>query len=135
MADQHKAVLVTGASGAIGSATVARLDQLGWRVFGAVRTTNAADRLARVGKRVVPVMLELADDTSVSTAREQVARHLGGEGLHGLVNLAGMSVDGPVELLPRDALRRQFEVNVIGQIAVTQAFLPVLRTAKDASST
>ena len=58
-----------------------------------------------------------------------MARRLDGDGLHGLVNIAGCSVDGPVELVPLDALRRQFEVNVIGQVAVTQAVLPSLRVA------
>jgi NAD(P)-dependent dehydrogenase (short-subunit alcohol dehydrogenase family) len=130
MADQLKAVLVTGATGGIGCATVARLDQLGWRVFAGVRSTGAADRLARAGQRVGPVILDITDGTSVSAAREQVARQIGSEGLQGVVNLAGISVDGPVELLPLDALRRQFEVNVIGQVAVTQAFLPLLRTGQ-----
>jgi len=127
MAPQSRTVLVTGASGGIGSATVDRLDRLGWRVFAGVRTTEAGDRLAGGRERVVPVMLDIADEASISDATQQVARHVDGDGLHGLVNLAGISVDGPVELLPLAALRRQFEVNVIGQVAVTQAFLPMLR--------
>jgi NAD(P)-dependent dehydrogenase (short-subunit alcohol dehydrogenase family) len=121
---------VTGASGGLGSATVARLDELGWRVFAGVRVAEAGEGLAGARGRVTPVLLDICDERAVAEASEQVARDLAGRGVDALVNNAGLVVQGPLELLPRPALRRQFETNVIGHIAVTQAFLPLLRTAR-----
>ncbi len=74
-------------------------------------------------------MLDVADRLSIDRARETVETRLGGEGLDGLVNNAGIAVAGPLEHLPVDAFRRQLEVNVVGQLACTQAFLPLLRRA------
>jgi NAD(P)-dependent dehydrogenase (short-subunit alcohol dehydrogenase family) len=122
-------VLISGASGSIGSATVAALDQAGWRVFAGVRRPEAGRVLVRRFRRVVPVELDLCDERSVAAARAQIEAELGDAGLVGLVNLAGISVDGPVELIPLEAWRRAFEVNVIGHVAVTQQFLPLLRRA------
>jgi NAD(P)-dependent dehydrogenase (short-subunit alcohol dehydrogenase family) len=126
---QSRNALITGASGGIGSATVRRLDELGWRVFAGVRSPQAGEKLARGAGSVTPIELDLTDDASIARAEHQVSEQLAGEGLHGLVNNAGVIVQGPLELVPREALRRQFEVNVIGQVAVTQAFLPMLRSA------
>jgi NAD(P)-dependent dehydrogenase (short-subunit alcohol dehydrogenase family) len=125
-----KAVLVTGASGGIGSVAVKRLDELGWRVFAAVRSDDAAERVAALGRGVVPVRIDICDGDSIRDAQRVIDGYLGGSGLEGLVNNAGASVDGPVELLSLEALRRQFDLNVIGQIAVTQAFLPGLRASR-----
>jgi NAD(P)-dependent dehydrogenase (short-subunit alcohol dehydrogenase family) len=122
-----KSVLVTGATGGIGKVAVRRLEELGWRVFAGVRSLEAGERLAAGGSRVVPVEMDICDSRSIDEARRIVAGHLRGDGLDGLVNNAGASVDGPIELLSLDALRRQLELNVIGQVAVTQAFLPDLR--------
>ena len=80
--------------------------------------------------RLVPVRLDISDETEVAQAARKVIEALGGGGLAGLVNNAGIVVGGMLEFLPLDALRRQLEVNVIGQIAVTQAFLPSLRKAR-----
>jgi NAD(P)-dependent dehydrogenase (short-subunit alcohol dehydrogenase family) len=129
MTTQSRNVLITGASGGIGSATVRRLDELGWQVFAGVRSPQAREKLARGPGSVTPIELDLTDDASIASAEQQVSDKLAGEGLHGLVNNAGIIVQGPLELVPREALRRQFEVNVIGQVAVTQAFLPMLRSA------
>jgi NAD(P)-dependent dehydrogenase (short-subunit alcohol dehydrogenase family) len=130
MATQGKSVLVTGASGGIGSAVVRELDDRGWHVFAGVRSVRAGEALARGRKSVVPVQLDICDEASVAAAAQELARRLGGAGLFGLVNNAGLSVDGPLELIPIRALREQFEVNVVGQIAVTQALLPLLRLAR-----
>jgi NAD(P)-dependent dehydrogenase (short-subunit alcohol dehydrogenase family) len=120
-------VLITGASGGVGSALTRALGDAGWRVFAAVRTPEAAAAVEANGGDVVAVRLELTDAESIRRAAEMVAERVGGQGLAGLVNNAGVIVQGPLELVPIDALRRQFEVNVIGQMAVTQAFLPLLR--------
>lgn len=125
-----RSVLITGASGGVGSAAVRRLDQLGWQVLAGVRELPAGLELARRCERAVPVALDICDEESVASARDEVTRVLEGRGLDALINNAGLVVQGPVELLPPGALRRQFEVNVIGQIAVTQAFLPLLRAAE-----
>jgi NAD(P)-dependent dehydrogenase (short-subunit alcohol dehydrogenase family) len=122
-----KSVLVTGATGGIGTAAVRRLDRLGWRVFAAVRSLEAGQRLAAEGRQITPVELDICNQDSIEEARLNISHDLSGGGLDGLVNNAGASVDGPIELLSLDGLRRQFELNVIGQVAVTQAFLPGLR--------
>jgi NAD(P)-dependent dehydrogenase (short-subunit alcohol dehydrogenase family) len=82
------------------------------------------------GGDVTVVQIDITDERSIRQAAETVTSQLGDEGLAGLVNNAGVIVQGPLELVPVDALRRQFEVNVIGQIAVTQAFLPLLRRGR-----
>jgi len=120
-----KSVLVTGASGGVGRATVRRLEERGWRVFAAVRSLDAARDLG-----AVPVELDVTDIDSIASVREAVAARVGAAGLQGLVNNAGVSVDGPLELVTVAALRRQFEVNVVGQVTVTQAFLPLLRAGR-----
>jgi NAD(P)-dependent dehydrogenase (short-subunit alcohol dehydrogenase family) len=123
-------VLITGANGGIGRCAVQRFDRLGWRVFAGVRSLEVGDRLAKGSKEVVPIRLDICDPASVEQARAEVERTLAGQGLNGLINNAGLTLEGPLELVPIEALRHQFEVNVIGQIAVTQAFLPALRRAK-----
>jgi NAD(P)-dependent dehydrogenase (short-subunit alcohol dehydrogenase family) len=104
------------------------LSELGWRVFAGVRSGVAARSLA--GGNVLPVELDISDPDSVAAARERLSAEVGPAGLFGLVNNAGLSVDGPLELVPVQRLRQQFEVNVIGQLAVAQAFLPLLRLAR-----
>lgn len=122
--DHQQTVLVTGASGGVGRAIVERLDGLGWRVFAGVRSAEAGARLAHGRRCVVPVVFDLRDEATIQAARDSIRA---ATGLQALVNNAGLSVDGPLELVPTDRLRQQFEVNVVGQIAVTQAFLPMLR--------
>lgn len=124
-------VVITGASTGIGEACTLRLDRLGFRVFAGVRRPADGERLrAATSDRLMPVYLDVTDSESIRSAAEQVARILGTDPLAGLVNNAGIAVAAPVEFLPLDALRRQLEVNVIGQVAVTQAFLPLLRQAR-----
>ena len=72
----------------------------------------------------------MTDAGQIAAAAEAVGRAVGDAGLAGLVNNAGIVVAGPLEILPLDQLRLQLEVNVVGQIAVTQAFLPLLRKAR-----
>jgi NAD(P)-dependent dehydrogenase (short-subunit alcohol dehydrogenase family) len=122
-------VLITGAAGGVGSALTRELAESGWRVFAGVRSPRSAASL-EAGGQVTVVELDITDERSVAAAARTVASAVGDEGLAGLVNNAGVIVQGPLELVPVDALRRQFEVNVIGQIAVTQAFLPLLRQGR-----
>lgn len=125
-----KSVLITGASTGIGEACARRLDGAGYRVFAGVRRSEDAERLrAGASSRLVPVFIDVADASSIAAARAEVTRVLDGAGLDALVNNAGIAVAGPLELLPLDALRNQLEINVVGQVAVTQAFLPLVRKA------
>jgi NAD(P)-dependent dehydrogenase (short-subunit alcohol dehydrogenase family) len=117
-------VLVTGASTGIGEATALHLKELGFDSVGAVRKDEDADRLRAGGLRTVK--LDVTDAASIAAARDE----LGDGPLAGLVNNAGVAVAAPVEFLPIDQLRYQLEVNLIGQVAVTQAFLPGLRAAR-----
>src|SRR2546426_8845647 len=78
----------------------------------------------------MPVQMDVPDTASIARARAEVERALGGAPLAGLVNNAGIPVAGPLELLPLDELRRVLEVNLVGAVAVTQAFLPLLKAAR-----
>lgn len=121
------AVLVTGASTGIGYAVCALLAREGFTVFAGVRTDEDAHRLDAIAG-VAPLQLDVTDAEQIRDAAHAV--HESGKPLRGIVNNAGIAVPGPLEFLPVDELRRQFEVNFFGAIAVTQAFLPMLRSSK-----
>jgi NAD(P)-dependent dehydrogenase (short-subunit alcohol dehydrogenase family) len=124
------AVVITGASTGIGEACALHLDKLGFRIFAGIRKAADGEALRhRASPRLVPIRLDISDETEIELATRNVTEALRGEGLAGLVNNAGIVVAGALEFLPLDALRRQLEVNVVGQVAVTQAFLPQLRKA------
>jgi NAD(P)-dependent dehydrogenase (short-subunit alcohol dehydrogenase family) len=124
-------VVITGASTGIGEACALHLDELGYRVFAGIRKAADGESLRqRASAGLVPVRLDITDEAEIAQAARNVMEALGSDGLAGLVNNAGIVVDGMLEFLPLDALRRQFEVNVVGQIAVTQAFLACLRKAR-----
>jgi NAD(P)-dependent dehydrogenase (short-subunit alcohol dehydrogenase family) len=117
-------IVVSGASTGIGQACAIRFAQLGYRVFAGVRkVADGAALQAHSLPNLKPMLLDVTDSESIHEALAA----LGGEPLAGLVNNAGVAVVGPVELVPLVEWRRQFEVNVIGLVAVTQAFLPLLR--------
>ena len=113
-----RTALVTGASSGIGAATAARLARSGWRVFAGVRRTGEAP------EGTEEVLLDVTDAEQIASAADGVGR------LDALVNNAGIAIAMPLEFVPLDELRHQLEVNVVGQIAVTQAFLPALREAR-----
>ena len=117
-------VLVTGASTGIGEATVLHLKTLGFDAIGAVRKDEDAERLE--GRGVRTVRIDVTDADQIAAARDE----LGEIPLAGLVNNAGIAVAAPLEFLPVDRLRQQLEINLVGQVAVTQAFLPALRRAR-----
>ncbi len=125
------AVLITGASTGIGAAAALRFDRAGFRVFAGVRKPADGEALrAQASARLTPIIIDVTDQASIDAAADEVTGAVGGAGLAGLVNNAGISVAGPMELVPVDDLRRQLEVNVIGQVAVTQAFMPLIRAAR-----
>ena len=123
-------VVVTGASTGIGRACALHLAAQGWRVFAGVRKQSDGDDLARTASGITPLLLDVADEDSIADAVRRVASSTGEGGLAGLVNNAGVTFQGPLEYLPMRDLRTQLEINVVGQIAVTQALLPALRRAR-----
>jgi NAD(P)-dependent dehydrogenase (short-subunit alcohol dehydrogenase family) len=125
-----RAVVVTGASTGIGEATVRMLVAEGFVVFGSVRTPADADRLERdLGPCFRALTFDVTDPAAVSAAAVRVAGELGGRTLFGLVNNAGVAVPGPLLYLSMDDFRRQLDVNLIGQLIVTQRFAPLLGAA------
>jgi NAD(P)-dependent dehydrogenase (short-subunit alcohol dehydrogenase family) len=121
-------VVVTGASTGIGRACALRLDRLGFQVFAGIRRDADAKALKKKAKGgLTTLLIDVTEEASISAAAEAVDNAVGEDGLSGLVNNAGVVVPGPLEFLPLADLRSQMEVNVIGQVAVTQAFLPLLR--------
>ncbi len=125
-----RSVLITGASTGIGRATALRLDAAGWQVFAGVRKQEDAAALSDAGSdRLVPLILDVTDASQIAAAAEQIAAAAKGR-LDGLVNNAGIAVPGPLETLPLDDFRRQVDVNLTAQVAVTQAMLPLVRPAR-----
>jgi NAD(P)-dependent dehydrogenase (short-subunit alcohol dehydrogenase family) len=125
------AVVVTGASTGIGRATALYLDRWGYRVFAGVRKQADAESLADEGSdRLTPITIDVTEQRSIASAREEVEGAVGKDGLVSLVNNAGVGGGGPIETTPLEDFRDVLEVNLIGQIAVTQAFLPLIRRAK-----
>jgi NAD(P)-dependent dehydrogenase (short-subunit alcohol dehydrogenase family) len=120
-------VFITGAATGIGAATTRRLAEAGYRVFAGVH--QEAGSLARI-PGVQPVAIDVTDPSGVEDAAKVVDEATGGGGLRAVINDAGVIVQGPLELVPAGALRRQFEVNTLGPAHVIQAFLPLLRTGK-----
>jgi NAD(P)-dependent dehydrogenase (short-subunit alcohol dehydrogenase family) len=122
-----RSVLITGASSGIGEASALRLAHAGWRVFAGVRADADGDRLrAAAGERLEPLTIDVTEPATIEAA----AAALGDAPLDGLVNNAGTALAMPLEFLPLDQLRRQLEVNLVGHVAVTQALLPNLRSAR-----
>jgi NAD(P)-dependent dehydrogenase (short-subunit alcohol dehydrogenase family) len=125
------AVVITGASTGIGRAAALRLARAGFRVFAGVRRESDAESLRREGlPGLAPVALEVSDPASISAAAKTVEDAVGSAGLAGLVNNAGVTNGGPIEYVELDELRRVLEINTIGPVAVTQAFMPLLRRAR-----
>jgi NAD(P)-dependent dehydrogenase (short-subunit alcohol dehydrogenase family) len=129
--DARPAVLITGASKGIGEACALRLVRDGFRVYAGVRREADGEALIRSGgEGIVPVILDITDTGQIAAAVAYIAGECGERGLQALVNNAGIAVAGPLEFLPLDEMRRQLEVNVVAQLAVTQACLPLLRRAR-----
>lgn len=125
-------ILITGASSGLGRITSMHLAQRGWRVIAGVRKSADAEAIAAEARAMgisdfATILIDVTLAESVQNAANQLRSLISPGTLAGIVNNAGTSVIGPLELVPLDAWRRQFEINVFGQIAVTQAMLPLLR--------
>ncbi|MFN6564555.1 MAG: SDR family oxidoreductase [Nostoc sp. ChiSLP01] len=124
-------VLITGASTGIGQACALLLDKLGFSVFAGVRQDIDAQTLQeKASPRLIPIFLDVTDAESIASVVDKVTNTVGNVGISGLVNNAGIAVPGPLELLPIAEFQHQMNVNVTGQLAVTQAFLGLLRQGR-----
>src|SRR3954468_15113285 len=120
-------VLVTGASRGIGRETALRLARAGWEIHAGIRRPEDGEALKRDAPagRIRSVPLDVTDEAQVGALADTLPARL-----DGVVNNAGVVVPGPVEALDPAELRRQFDINVVGQVAVTQAVLPRIREAR-----
>jgi NAD(P)-dependent dehydrogenase (short-subunit alcohol dehydrogenase family) len=126
-----KNAVITGVSTGIGHGTAAALLARGWRVFGSVRSAERGEALSREwGERFTPLLFDVTDRPAINRAADEVKAALAGQGLDGLVNNAGISLAGPLFLQDPEIVRRHLDVNVMGVVHATQAFLPLLRRPK-----
>jgi len=128
MPNANKAVVVSGASSGIGFAIAQTLAQHGFAAFAGVRTQSDADRLQSLHENIRPVILDVRNATQIENGVHAVRES--GCKLAGIVNNAGIVVAGPLEYVPVDDVREGFDVNVFGALAMTQAFLPLLRRTR-----
>jgi NAD(P)-dependent dehydrogenase (short-subunit alcohol dehydrogenase family) len=128
-----ESVVVTGASSGLGRAVAIHLSELGYRVFAGVRTESSRAELSRISRsagELIPVMLDVTDAASIAQAGELVERRCADTGLWAVVNNAGIAISAPLECVPMDVVRTQLETNVVGALAVSQRFLPLLRASR-----
>ncbi|MBD2415220.1 short-chain dehydrogenase/reductase [Nostoc calcicola FACHB-389] len=129
--DYQGTVVITGASTGIGQACALLLDRLGFSVFAGVRQDIDAQILQeKASQRLIPIFLDVTDAESIASVVNRVTNTVGDAGISGLVNNAGIAVPGPLELLAIAEFQHQMNVNVTGQLAVTQAFLGLLRQGR-----
>ena len=122
-----KTILITGVSTGIGYGAAKQFIQKGYIVFGSVRTPADTDRLqTELGANFVPLLFDVTDADAVDAAAQRLTVWLAGSGLGGLINNAGIAIGGPLQHQPMEVIRQHFEVNVLGLLRVTQAFLPLL---------
>ena len=135
MSNEGKTILITGASTGIGRASALALADAGYTVHAGVRGEAAGVALideapASLRPRLRTLRIDVTDAAGIAAVAAGLDAELGTAGLWGLFNNAGIAVSGPIECTPVERLREQFEVNVFGQVAVTQACLPMLRRAR-----
>jgi len=125
--DRNELIVVTGASTGIGAATVKELARRGFHVLAGVRREADADALRGLGiEGIEPCILDITVESDITAIADRVARDPQRRALRALVNNAGIAINAPVETLPISQWRQQFEVNLFGHIAITQALLPAL---------
>jgi len=129
--ENMKNIVITGVSTGIGYAAALRLTKASYTVFGSVRNEDDAKRLqAELGKNYHPLIFDVTDSNAIQVASEYVTKVVGDNGIDALINNSGIALGGPILELPVDVFRKQFEVNVFGLIAVTQAFSKLLGAYK-----
>lgn len=129
MTAERRVVVVTGVSTGIGLGIARVLVRHGIHVFGSVRRAEDGERVrAELGVGFTPLIFDVTQPAAIHASVPTVAAHLGGRTLGGLVNNSGIAIGGPLIYQPLDDVRRVIEVNTIGALAVTQAFVPLLGT-------
>src|SRR5246127_5520834 len=122
-------VVITGTSTGIGYAAAKLVAERGFEVFGSVRSEKDANYTSQtLGSNFCPLIFDVTDQSSVQKAADVIRERLGQRRLFALINNAGIEMAGPLAYLPIDRFRTQLEVNLIGVLSVTQAFLPLLGT-------
>lgn len=121
----EKYVLITGASSGLGKETAQKLAQEGYKVFAGVRKQEDKESLENLNPNITAVLLDVTNDESVNNAFETISAAT--NKLYALINNAGIALAGPVEYIPVDILKQQFDVNVFGAIRVAQKFLPLMK--------
>lgn len=120
-------IVITGASSGIGEACALHFDKKGYRVFAGVRNPSDGEALRqKASERLTPLLMNVTEPATLAAAARSIDR----KEISGLINNAGVAISAPVELIPLDKLREQLEVNVIGQVAAIQAFMPLLRQGR-----
>ena len=125
----EKYVLITGASSGLGKATAQALAQKGFKVFAGIRKPQDKKLLEQLHSGIIPVFIDVTNDESVNCAFEKIKSMT--DNLFALVNNAGIALAGPVEYIPVDILKKQFEVNVFGAIRTAQKALPLMKNLED----
>ena len=125
---RHELVVVSGASTGIGAATARQLASMGFHVLAGVRTPRDADAIRADG--IEPVMLDITIPEHINNLAARIAADPEKRPLRALINNAGIEINAPVEVLPLELWRSQFEVNLFGHIAVIQALLATLRKSR-----
>jgi NAD(P)-dependent dehydrogenase (short-subunit alcohol dehydrogenase family) len=128
MPTSQKSAVITGASSGIGLSCVARMSRAGWQVFAGVRKEADRENLRHnFAANVCPVLMDVESEASIAVAAAEIERQLSGRGLDGLVNVAGIGMVCPIEYATMQDLRKIFDVNFFGQVAIIQAFSRLLR--------
>jgi len=120
-------ILITGVSTGIGYSATKNLIDAGYIIFGSVRKQEDADRLlSDFGDKFIPLIFDVTDEDAIGKAVKIVKSKLNGKLLAALINNSGIALGGPLQHLPTDIFRKQFEVNLFGVVSVTRSFLPLL---------
>lgn len=128
--DYNKAILITGTSTGIGKACALHLDKVGFKVYAGVRKQADGDNLKKdASERLTPIIFDVTDVESIRAAVTIIEKETGGN-VFGLINNAGIGRGGALEVTPVAEIHKLMEVNVIGLMAMTQAFIPMLRKGK-----
>lgn len=122
---EEKYVLITGASSGLGKETAQKLAKEGYKIFAGVRKQEDKESLEGLNPNITAVFLDVTSEESVNKAFETISALT--DKLYALVNNAGIALAGPVEYIPVDILKQQFDVNVFGAIRVAQKFLPLMK--------
>ena len=128
--ENNKTIVITGTSTGIGKACALHLDKLGFKIYAGVRKQDDGDNLKKeASDRLTPIILDVTNSESIAAAVSFIEKETGDE-VFGLINNAGIGLGGALEATPVDEIRKLMEVNVIGLLAVTHAFIPMLRKCK-----